>query len=172
MKEIYFEKNEGVSSVVAIVLMIIITVIIAISVLIYATHITHSISKVPFYGSLVETSGSSTSVKMILTFSSPSTPLESGNLYVSISNIPGSGVGPYYVTLLPGTHPVQTSATITITIAGSAVTILYVNVTNPDGSIGPSGTASITAGFTGSWTGTSISMTDSSLVGTVSTTLQ
>ena len=172
MKEIYFEREESVSSVVAIVLMIIITVIIAISVLIYATHITHSISKVPFYGSLVETASSNTTVKMILTFSSPSTPLENGNLYVSISNVAGSGVGPYYVTLLLGTHPVQTGATVTITIAGSAATIMYVNITNPDGSIGPSGTASITAGFTGSWTGASISMTDSGLVGTISMTLQ
>jgi hypothetical protein len=151
--------------------MITITVIIAISVLIYATHTTHSISKVPFYGSLVETASSTTTVKMVLTFSSPSTPLESGYLYVSLSNVAGSDVGPYYVTPLPDAHPVQSGATITVTIAGDAATILYLNITNLDGSIGPSGSTSITAGFTGSWSGTSISMTDSGLVGTISTTL-
>ncbi|MGC8696794.1 MAG: archaellin/type IV pilin N-terminal domain-containing protein, partial [Conexivisphaera sp.] len=71
MKEIYIEKEDAVSPVIATILMVAITVVLAATVYILVSHYTSTGATTPFAGSLAEQSSTSTSVTVVLTFTTP-----------------------------------------------------------------------------------------------------
>ncbi len=170
MKEIYIEKEDAVSPVIATILMVAITVVLAATVYILVSHYTSVGATTPFSGSLAEQGSNATSVTLVLTFSTPSTPLNANNFHLLLSNLP-SGLTIKSVNI---TNPNGSWGNLNLNgnSDSSFDSTIGKGSNNPNGEIQSSATITISASDSSvSWTGVTVSVTYSGYLGTASTVL-
>ncbi len=85
MKEIYVKKEDAVSPVIATILMVAITVVLAATVYILVSHYTSTGATTPFAGSLAEQSSSASAVSLVLTFTTPGSPIPVSDVNIQIT---------------------------------------------------------------------------------------
>ncbi len=162
MKEIYMEKEDAVSPVIATILMVAITVVLAATVYILVSHYTTGAST-PLAASITEESETSDSVVMSLTYTSPAAMSNPAGLTMKITGtFVATDTYTAAVSNPTGTNPtatvVATATTLTITFSGAAIQSgATITVTDK------------TAGVT--WTGDTVAVTYSGYTGSASTTL-
>ena len=178
MKEIYIEKEDAVSPVIATILMVAITVVLAATVYILVSHYTSVGATTPLAGSLaVNSEGSGSSVyyyNLTLTYSTPANMTNLNNFHLLVSS---SGATFKFGSLL-GFSTLSTSALSKLTSQVSGSVPAYV-IVNPNGELVGStnnnyigsGAIIVLVSSSALPSGTSISVTYSGYSGTVSTTL-
>jgi len=172
MKEIYMEKEDAVSPVIATILMVAITVVLAATVYILVSHYTSVGAATPFTASIaVANEGQSGSIyyyNLTFTLSTPVSITTPSNLHVIVSGNKEAGWDSSVSSLT------ATSASNLLITESTGVAYA---VFNPNGSFVTSSSGSIQSGATivlmsnSDLSGSTVSITYSGYSGTVSTTL-
>ena len=173
MKEIYMEKEDAVSPVIATILMVAITVVLAATVYILVSHYTSVGAATPFTASIaVANEGQSGKIyyyNLTFTLSTPASITTPSNLHVIVSGNIAAG--------WDSSVSVLTATSASSLLSSSGSTGVAYAVFNPDGSFVPLSSSSIQSGATivlmsnSDLSGSTVSITYSGYSGTVSTTL-
>lgn len=113
--------EEAVSPVIATILMVAITVVLAVAVYVGVSHYGIA-SSTPIAGSLAEMTTTTDSVTLQLTYSTPASMSNLGNIHLSLLNPSGATVASW-------TSPITVGSAYASNVTGLTITI-----TNPDGS--------------------------------------